>query len=233
MSGRIGLVGSGEFTGAMEAVDLALLEGGPAAVVFLPTAAGLEGAERLGYWVALGRDHYRRLGIAATPLLVLDRSDAESPDLAAQVAGAGLVYLSGGDPTHLATTLAGSRVGAAIYEAWLEGTAVAGCSAGAMALMESVPDIRTRGRDAAPGLGLVRGMTVIPHFDQVESWAPGTVRRSVEANPSGTHLVGIDEDTALVGGPGRWTVMGRGAAWVLGRDHAPVRSGDGAVLDLG
>ena len=38
------------------------------------------------------------MGVEPVPLEVLDREDAERPELAAKVAGAGLVYLSGGNP---------------------------------------------------------------------------------------------------------------------------------------
>src|SRR5437870_4583989 len=109
-SGPIGLVGSGEFTPATEAIDLALLKGRPRKVAFLPTAAALEGPTTIKYWTQLGADHYRRLDIDASPLLVLNRDDANRADLAAELATAGLIYLSGGDPTFLATTLVGTRV---------------------------------------------------------------------------------------------------------------------------
>jgi cyanophycinase len=229
MSGRIGLVGSGEFTPATERVDRTLLEGVTSRVVFLPTAAALEGSERLAYWVDLGSAHYARLGVEATPLMVLDRATADDDALAAEVAGAGLVYLSGGNPTYLATTLVGSRVGAAIVQAWRSGAAVAGCSAGAIALMEEVPDIRQRD-DAVAGLELVRGMRVMPHFDVIEQWMPGAVRRAIDATPSGVVLVGVDEETAIVGGPQEWQVMGRGYAWILNVPGEPLRFADGAVL---
>ncbi|MGH9042399.1 MAG: Type 1 glutamine amidotransferase-like domain-containing protein, partial [Acidimicrobiia bacterium] len=113
-AGPVALVGSGEFTPAMAAVDRLLLRGRPPRAVFLPTAAGQEGAERIGYWVRLGRTHYEDLGVEPVPLLVLDRASADDPELAAEVEGAGLVYLSGGDPAYLAATLAGTRVGDAI-----------------------------------------------------------------------------------------------------------------------
>ncbi|HET9944519.1 MAG TPA: hypothetical protein VFR56_02630, partial [Actinomycetes bacterium] len=36
--------------------------------------------------------------------------------------------------------------------------------------------------------------------------------------PPGIVSVGIDEDTALVGGPDEWEVVGRQSVWVLGKD---------------
>jgi cyanophycinase len=229
VSGRVGLVGSGEFTPATERVDLTLLEGVTQRVVFLPTAAALEGSERVAYWVGLGSAHYGRLGVEATPLMVLDRATADSAELAARVAGAGLVYFSGGNPMYLATTLVGSRVGDAILAAWRSGASVAGCSAGAIALMEEVPDIRQR-RHAVAGLGLVQGMRVIPHFDVIEQWMPGAVQRAIDATPPGVQLVGIDENTAIIGGPGEWMVAGRGKARLLNAGKEAVEYGEGAVL---
>lgn len=232
MGGPIGLVGSGEFTAAMDAVDAALLEGRSPRVVFLPTAAAPEGEDRTAYWVRLGREHFRRLGVEAVPLMVLSRGDADDPDLAEQLAGAGLVYLSGGNPTFLAATIVGTRVGAAIRDTWLRGGAIAGCSAGAIALTESVPDIRNRRGESVPGLGLVPGMSVIPHFDRIEQWMPGAIQWAMNNTPRGVHLIGIDEETAILGGPSEWRVMGRGSAWVLETPGKPVGHGDGAVLSL-
>jgi cyanophycinase len=128
--GLLALVGSGEFTREMAEVDLELLRGRPSRVVFLPTAAAPEGEERLRYWVDLGNSHYRRLGVEAVPLMVRRREDAQDEDLAAQVEGAGLVYLSGGDPSFLADTLRDSAVGAAIKRAWEAGAAVAAAPPG-------------------------------------------------------------------------------------------------------
>src|SRR2546423_15652947 len=87
-AGPIALVGSGEFLPAMEAIDTALLAGRPARAVFLPTAAGPEGPERVAYWLRSGADHYRRLGVEPVPLAGLNRRDAPDPTLAPQRAGA-------------------------------------------------------------------------------------------------------------------------------------------------
>jgi cyanophycinase-like exopeptidase len=230
--GPIALVGSGEFTPATEDVDRTLLDGRTGRVVFLPTAAALEGEERIDYWVELGRAHYARLGVEATPLMVLNRRDADGAEIADSIAGAGLVYLSGGNPTYLAKTLVGTRVGAAINEVWMQGSAVAGCSAGAIALTDTVPDIRRRSGPPVPGLGLVPGVIVMPHFDQIERWMPGAIQWAVEATPPGVHLVGIDEDTAIVGGPLQWRVMGRANAWILTNMGEHTSYGSGEVLSL-
>src|SRR5262245_51418367 len=117
MAGPIALVGSGEYTEPMLATERRLLAGRPARYVQLPTAAAQEGPERLGYWIALGKAQADRLGADAVPLVVRDRVEAADPDLAARVDGAGLIYLSGGDPGFLADTLRGTAVWRAIEAA--------------------------------------------------------------------------------------------------------------------
>src|SRR5256714_4359364 len=214
--GPVALVGSGEFLPAMEALDAALLAGRPARAVFLPTAAGAEGPERVAYWLRLGADHYRRLGAEPVPLEVLDRSDADDPAFAAQVAGAGLVYLSGGNPGYLAATLWGTVMLDAILAAWRAGAALAGCSAGACALTAVADDIRTGA--ARPGLAVVPGLVVLPHFDRIERWRPGIVADRAARLAAGQTLVGIDEETALVSGDGGWRVDGRRQVWIVAPD---------------
>jgi cyanophycinase len=214
--GPIGLVGSGEFLPQMEAVDAGLLAGRPARAVFLPTAAGLEGPERVDHWLGLGTDHYRRLGSEPVPLRVLDRHDADDPANAAQGAGAGLVYLSGGNPGYLADTLRDTLVWRVILAAWRAGAALAGCSAGACALTAVADDMRTG--ESHPGLAVVPQLVVLPHFDRIEGWAPGVVARRAAGLGPNQILVGIDEDTALVTADGGWRVEGRRQVWIVERD---------------
>jgi len=228
--GPVALVGSGEFLPAMEALDAALLAGRPARAVFLPTAAGQEGPERVDYWLRLGSEHYRRLGAEPVPLTVLDRRAAGDPANAALVAGAGLVYLSGGNPGYLADTLRDTPVLEAIRAAWRAGAALAGCSAGACALTEVADDVRTG--ETRPGLAVVPGLAVLPHFDRIEGWRPGIVtRRAAELAP-GLTLVGIDEDTALVSAGDGWRVEGRGKVWVVTPDGIRAGHAAGATLQF-
>lgn len=232
MAGTIALVGSGEFLPVMEDVDRALLDGRAQRVVFLPTAAAPEGAERVEYWMQLGRDHYARMGVEAEALLVLDREDADREELADRVAGAGLVYLSGGNPAYLTDTLRGTAVWHAIHEAWTHGAALAGCSAGAIALSAVVRDRFDADAPLRPALGVVPQLAVLPHFDRLRRFRPEVVEGRARAMPEGLTLVGIDEDTALVGGPTRWTVMGRQQAWVFGPETEPQRFVAGSVIDI-
>jgi cyanophycinase-like exopeptidase len=148
--------------------------------------------------------------------MVRNRDEANDPGLAAQIDGAGLIYLSGGDPHFLAGTLRGTAVWAAIEAQWRAGAALAGCSAGAMAMTAWVPSVKRLGLSPDPGLALLPHLRVIPHFDRMAGLMPDFVTRVLLHAPDGVTVLGIDEDTALVGGPVEWTVQGRQSVWVLG-----------------
>jgi cyanophycinase len=216
--GPLALVGSGEYLPVMAGVEGLLLDGRPPRYVQLPTAAAPEGELSLKRWLDLGAAQAERLGVEQVPVVVRDRSEADAPELAAQVAGAGLIYLSGGNPTYLAQTLRGTRVWQAIEAAWRAGAALAGCSAGAIALTSWVPAMRAPAQDPDPGLGVVPGLRVLPHFDKMLAWVPDLLARATAELPASITVIGIDEDTAIVDrtGAGRtWQVHGRQQAWIL------------------
>jgi cyanophycinase len=216
--GPVALVGSGEYLPVMEEVERALIAGRPPKFVQLATAAAPEGPKSLARWHALGKASADRLGVQQIVVPIVDRISADDPTLAALVEGAGLVYLSGGNPPFLAATLRGTAVWQAIYDAWQQGSALAGCSAGAMALGSTVPDIRHPLRSGVDGLDVVPQLSVIPHFDRLAARMPDFVLNAVTQAGPGVTVVGIDEDTALVGGPDDWEVQGRQKAWVLTSD---------------
>ncbi|HVC71250.1 MAG TPA: Type 1 glutamine amidotransferase-like domain-containing protein [Acidimicrobiales bacterium] len=236
-SGPVALVGSGEFLDEMVAVDAGLLAGRPARVAIVPTAASLEGAERVAWWLELGRRHYEAMGVEAVAVAVGNRAEADEPEMARRIEGVGLVYLSGGDPHHLAATLRGSRVWEAIVGAWRGGAALAGCSAGAMALTSGAPaDLgpgggRRAAGEEVDGLGLIGHLAVIPHFDLLERRRSDVVEWFARWQPVGTTLVGVEEQTALVGRGAGWRVQGNGSVWVFGAGRAQ-RFVDGEEVPL-
>jgi cyanophycinase-like exopeptidase len=213
--GPLALVGSGEYTPAMLEVEAGLLAGRAPRYVQIPTAASAEGEDRLRYWVDLGQAQADRLGVQAVPLLVASRDDAHDPEIVGQVAGAGLIYLSGGSPSLLADILRDTPLWKAIVAEWESGAALAGCSAGAMAMSAHVPELRHPVNGGVPGLGLLPHLRVLPHFDRMLGWIPDVLTRPFFRGGNGVHVLGIDEDTAIVGGPETFTVHGRQSAWLL------------------
>jgi cyanophycinase len=231
VTGPLALVGSGEYLPVMAEVERSLLMGRPPRYVQIPTAAAHEGPASLARWTDLGREQAERLGVEAVPVVVRNRTEADDPAFAGLIGDAGLVYLSGGSPTLLARTLRGTAVAAAIEAAWRAGAALAGCSAGAMALTAWVPSLRRPGTEPQEGLGLVPQLRVIPHFDRFERWMPDLVGRYLARAPEGTEVVGIDEETALVWDGGRWTVHGQRQVWLLRADgRSPFAVGSVLVL---
>jgi cyanophycinase-like exopeptidase len=216
--GPLALVGSGEYLAVMQPVEAALIAGRGTRYVQIPTAAAPEGDASLNRWFSLGRQAADRLGVEQIPVDVRTRDDANNPDLVALIEGAGLIYLSGGNPSYLAQTLRGTALWTAIVAAWESGAALAGCSAGAMAMTGWVPSLRSFGDNADPGLGLLTHLRIIPHFDKMGRWAPDAVTNALLHPPAGVTVVGIDEDTALVchsGDKKHWVVQGRQQVWQI------------------
>jgi cyanophycinase len=223
-AGPMALVSSGEYLPQMADIEAGLLAGRPPRFVQLATAAVPDGAAVVERWHNLGQAQAERLGVEPVIIPVADRADADNPALAAMITGAGLVYLSGGHPAFLAATLRGTAVWAAIVDAWQGGAALAGCSAGAMALASWVPSIRDPHRSGSEGLNLLPHVRVIPHFDAFTKRMPDLATRLLDNYDPAVTLIGIDEETALVGGPREWVVQGRQSAWVLDpgrRQHFP------------
>ena len=221
-AGRIALVGSGEYLPVMGEVEAWLLEGRPQRFVQLATAAAPEGTSSLERWHDLGATSATRLGAEQVIIDVRKRSDADDPVWVDKIKGAGLIYLSGGNPSYLARTLAGTKVWSAIEREWRAGASLAGCSAGAMALAGYVPDFRHPRNGGVSGLGVVPGIRVLPHFDRYTKWMPDFAMRPLVTE--GAQILGIDEDTAVVAAPSStpdWTfsVRGRQSVWRIEADR--------------
>jgi cyanophycinase len=208
--GPVALLGGGEFLPTMMTLDRLLLEGRPRQVVHLPTAAGTEGEARLRYWENLAAKHFTSFGIRIDTLPVIDRESAESSELAERILGAGIVYLSDGNPEYLVHVLSGSRVWQGILDAWASGAALAGSSAGAMALAERIPGVRI---EDPSGLCVVPGVSVIPRFERYNKRFKATLKKA----DSGVVFLGIDEDTAIHNLGGQWKVYGTGLVHVIAK----------------
>lgn len=230
MSGPIVLVGAGEFTPSMEALDRDLLAATGVTrprVVILPTASSPDGEAVFRRWMAMGTQHFGRLGADVEGLPVHGPGDVDRPEHLEALGRADLIYLSGGKPGHLVTTLQGSGLWAAAGAAHARGARLVGCSAGAMALARY--QIRVRRWTPFPprwdeALGLADGLAVLPHYDQFpEPFAALIAFRA----PRGTAILGIDEDTAVVGRAGTWQVRGlrRVTVW-RGRHRRRLHDGD-------
>lgn len=226
--GPIALFGSGEYLESMALIEASLLDGRKPNFIQIPTAASAEGPERLAYWIELGRAQARRLGVQDVAVPIGNRTQADNGEFDGVLAEAGLIYFSGGNPSLLVETLSGTRFLRLAIESWLGGSALAGCSAGAMALAGWIPKLRPTHKERH-GFGVIPDLAVIPHFDRFVGRLPqGLVNFGLETS-NGIDIVGVDEETALIWEDGSWRVEGVRSAWLI-RDGERYRLGRGQDL---
>ena len=199
----LALAGSGEFLPSMADVDRELLRLTPGnRVAILPTAAGLEDP---GLWGRLGVRHFEGLGARAFHVPLHRGEDASDPLILDELAASDLFYLSGGQPDHLIDSLLGSPAWGVISGRLAAGAAIAGCSAGAMALCGWSLRLAVQPWGWQPGLGLLPGWAVLPHFDRAAGRL-GAIDQLLASAPPVEHLLGIDEDTVLLWDGASWSV---------------------------
>ena len=215
VNGTVALVGAGEYLEGMLPVDKKLLErvNGTPRVVVLPTASAPDGEGVPERWARMGVEHFAELGVSAEPVMLLNRTDAEDAEISSHISASNFIYFSGGKPRFLLETLQGTRSWQAILDVFDAGGIIAGCSAGAMVLGGVVFDFPQIWR-TIPALGLVPGIAIIPHFDELPALMVGTITRGKRKST----IVGIDGTTALVGSDHQWIVHGRGSVTVFAKN---------------
>ena len=222
MNGSLALVGSGEYLPAMAEFEKSLVHDGvkngkEARYVQIPTAAGRESTDRLEYWKQLGLTQAKAIGVEATYLPIYTREDAFNQKYVDAVAKSALMYMSGGDPHHLAEVLSDTPLWSAIVENWKTGASLAGCSAGAMVLSAHIPNFRLLKKTATQGLNLLPEIRVIPHFNKFFKWIPESAAKVLLHVPDNSILIGVDELTAIVkrSRDTEWVVVGEAKVHVL------------------
>ena len=226
MNGLIALLGSGEYLPIMDDVDRYLLAncgagGRQPRVVCLPTAAGQEGDASVGRWSRMGVEHFIRLGAEVRALPVIDAESANVQAHASAVDEADIIYFSGGKPDHLYQSMKGSLVWNSVQKAMARGAVYAGCSAGAMILGRELPDFRMIGSRSKPAFDIVRARFVIPHFDAIPLFGKPLVAAFRSRLKEDEVIVGVDENTALIGKPDQeWLVMGAAQAHAFTRQES-------------
>jgi len=149
-----------------------------------------------------------------------EREDNLGEKAADPVRRAGAVFFTGGDQLRLTSQLGDTPVFQAIQELYHDGGVVAGTSAGASVLSDTMlvsgeSGSSPKGGDAiqmAPGFCLIEGVVVDQHF--AERGRIGRLIAAVAQNPKSLG-VGIDEDTAIVVERARFSVVGSGGVCVV------------------
>jgi cyanophycinase-like exopeptidase len=233
------LLGSGEFEPWSSTVDRwALGEAdGDGRVLILPTASAREGDAVFDRWANKGLEHFRGAGVPAEVLRLKTREDASRPELVERLAGASVAYFSGGNPSYLASTLMDTPFWRALRDEMDRGAVYVGCSAGVACLGARAPDSDAEELTEEvwkPGLAVFADTWFGPHWDALDGYVPGLTQLIVSSVPAGGTLLAIDEDTAIVGDGGDWSVVGASGAHVYAdgtwAHHA---SGSSFVLPIG
>ena len=163
---------------------------------------------------ALGVPHVFRLDIES-------REDASSPRAMRILEGATGVFFTGGDQLKITSQVGDTPMYSRVQEIFEQGGVIAGTSAGASAMSETMlvasnGDASYRIKSAllmAPGLGLAQDILIDQHFAE-----RGRMARLIGAVTQNPRVlgVGIDEDTALIIRRNRdFRVLGAGAVYVV------------------
>jgi cyanophycinase len=133
---------------------------------------------------------------------------------------ASVVFFTGGGQLKITTRFAGTRLCTAVEELYHRGATIAGTSAGASVMADTML-VSGNGESSyriedmllmAPGLGFIKDVLIDQHF--AERGRIGRLLGAVAQNPRLLGL-GIDENTAIVvEREERFTVLGAGAVYI-------------------
>jgi cyanophycinase len=152
-------------------------------------------------------------------LYVEERAEAHDRDKLRVLDDAAGVFFSGGDQLRITSQIGDTGIEAKVRQLYERGGVVAGTSAGASVMSETMlvkgtskETHRIGDLHMAPGMGLVRDVIIDQHF--AERGRFGRLIGAVAHNPRVLGL-GIDEDTAAVVEGDGFHVIGSGAVYVV------------------
>lgn len=192
----------------------------------------------------VGRDYinaFKRLGVDDVQIIdVSKREDAQSEASIKAVEGATGIFFTGGDQLHITALLGGSRLHQALFQKFQNGVIVAGTSAGASMMGNSMiisgdrdETPRFGGVEIGPGMDFMIGAIIDTHFSQ--RGRMGRLLTAVAHFPQDLGI-GIDENTALVITDHHFDVIGEGAVTVvdagaISHTNLPdIKDGEGLAL---
>jgi cyanophycinase len=156
-------------------------------------------------------------------LYVEDRAEAGDKDKLRVLDDAAGVFFSGGDQLRITSQIGDSAIEEKVRRLYERGGVIAGTSAGASVLSETMlvkgtseETHRIGNLRMAPGLGLIRDVIIDQHF--AERGRFGRLIGAVAHNPRSLGI-GVDEDTAAIVEDGSLTVLGSGAVYIVDGSH--------------
>jgi cyanophycinase len=152
-------------------------------------------------------------------LYVEERSQAGDRDKLSVLDDAAGIFFSGGDQLRITSQIGDTGIEAKVRALYERGGVVAGTSAGASVMSETMlvkgtskETHRIGDLHMSPGMGLVRDVIIDQHF--AERGRFGRLIGAVAHNPRVLGL-GLDEDTAAVVEGDRFRVIGSGGVYVV------------------
>lgn len=166
------------------------------------------------------REAFAGLGVGEiVELSVNHRGEASDERVLSSLNDVGGVFFGGGDQLRISSLIGDTPVERRVREIWEAGGLIAGTSAGASVMTETM---LVRGTSAetyrigdiamAPGLGLLQNVVIDQHF--AERGRIGRLLGAIAHNPRMLG-VGIDEDTAVIVAGNEMRVIGSGAVYVV------------------
>jgi cyanophycinase len=135
-------------------------------------------------------------------LIINKRDDADDQHIVERLASCTGVFFTGGDQLRITSIIGGSEVDKALRVAYKDGVVIAGTSAGASVMSDTMivegDDTDTAKKctlNMAHGMGLLEEVVIDQHFAQ-----RGRINRLLTAVAENPYVlgVGIDEDTAII-----------------------------------
>lgn len=164
---------------------------------------------------------FRSLGVRHVYKLAIEtREEAKSEAAVRILDDTSCIFFTGGDQLKITSQIGDTPVFSRLRELYETGSTIAGTSAGASVVCETMvvsgssdESHRLRGAlQMAPGLGLIQDVIVDQHF--AERGRIGRLIGAVSQNPRNLGI-GIDEDTAIVIKNRNFYVLGSGAVYTL------------------
>lgn len=175
------------------------------------------------YPLQVGSEYHElflRLGAQEVQVLdVSDRSQANRQGIGNDFEKSTGIFFTGGDQLRITGLLGGTVLGAMLQKLYEKGIIIAGTSAGASVMSDTMivggeaGTAKKSNLTMAPGLGLLRSVVIDQHFAQ-----RGRIGRLLSAISQNPYVlgVGIDEDTAiLVQSDARVLVIGSNTVTVV------------------
>ncbi|BAY66350.1 cyanophycinase [Calothrix brevissima NIES-22] len=179
---------------------------------------------------------FERLGAEKVRIIDTEtREDAASSTALEAVKDATGIFFTGGDQARITSILKDTQLDEAIHKRFAEGIVVAGTSAGAAVMPDTMiieGDSETNPRieivDIGPGMGFLPGVIIDQHFSQ-----RGRLGRLISAllqEPADLGF-GIDENTAMVVTDNQIEVVGQGAVTIVDEADATHNNIDEILKD--